>query len=250
MKCLLLTLSICLATQRATGQPVAETSTQPAPSTDIFNRPPRENLIVYKLEAKDDVKLGEDLSAKVTLTSRSNKVEEVGMIFSIASLKYTTEDIFKVLNTTRSNVVLNPGEKKEFSWTIPVEIYADKLYPGLPNEFFVRFDVSGTVKSNGEKDHKRVAKKLIAPPLTATQLNKSTGVTTMEIAFDNPLPIVLNNCYLSLSGWHDSENKQLGRVSAYGHLRVSVDVLEEKPLIAAILICDEMKGMRADLLSE
>ena len=211
----------------------------------IDHDPSKEASVVFELKVNSRYKMGENVVVKLVSTSVSKSVEQV-RINLVAESIAQRDDTWKTISSTSFNVTLDPGREHGSTWVLPAEMYADKLHEGNG----LAFNVLAYVKDKDQVWGKRVFSTLTTPKLNVSKLptRKLTGSSTVGVTFDNPLPIALHNCRMSLSGMNGIAKTEVGTVTAHGHVKFNIDNSREKSLIAAILSCDEIKGMTAFLL--
>ena len=210
----------------------------------IDHDPWKKASVVFKLKVNSSYKMGENLVVKLVSTSVSKSVEKVRVKLVAESIT-PIEDTWKQINSSNVDVTLNPGQKHESVWILPAKMYADKLYDGNG----LAFNVLAYVEGKDQVWGKRALATITTPTLNVNNLivNELAGSFTVDVTFDNPLPVDLHNCRMSLSGMNGIEKTEVGTVPAHGHVKFNIVNSPEKSLITAILNCDEINGMSATL---
>ena len=210
----------------------------------IINHDPKKNAsVVFRMQAGTSSHMGEELVVRINLTSVSKTAEKVHLIV-IAESVNEHERSWKEIEKKGVNVTLSSGKTQQIVWKFPAEMYADKLYEGNR----IAINALGYVEGKDQVWGKREFGTLASARMEVINsvVNEFTGSSTL--AFRNPLPIAVTNCYLSLSGLNGIEKTNVGTVPAHGHVKFNIDNSPAKSLIAAILSCDQIKGMTASLL--
>ena len=196
----------------------------------------KRDWLIFNFIVDDTLKMGEDIVVKLVLATVRKSVEKVHIQFRAES-STLRGDTSKTIYKGSLSVTLPPGQLYEAVLKFPVNMYADKLYYGNRLDFHSFAYVEGKDQTWSNW----AISEFEAPRLNFIELpaSKLNGSSTVLVTFDNPLPITLTHCNLSLQ----RIKKTVGPVPAYGHFETSIDNLPKESLIPAFLFCDEIEAM-------
>ncbi|XP_030634770.1 protein-glutamine gamma-glutamyltransferase 2-like [Chanos chanos] len=154
--------------------------------------------ITVKIEEVSKPALGLDINLKTVLHNNSSESQTLSVHLNAQAMRYTGVVAAAIWNGVKE-IELLPGKAQSLPITIPFSSYGEKL---LDNNS-IKVSVIATNKRDSNETY--LAQKdivLQSPPLKivasgTAQLFREAAV---EVIFENPLPSVLRNCSITVSG--------------------------------------------------
>lgn len=198
--------------------------------------------VLFTSVVVSQVNLGGDIIVKVIMASTTKKAEKVHLKIVVESID-DLEDPWLKITEKKFDVTVGPTKQKIVSFKVPASLYADKLN----NRQGVAVNFIGYVENKDQIWGTREILTVVNPKMNVTLTSNLNGNKSVRVAFNNPLDINLNNCKLAVSKVSSIEHISVGSIKATGRFEKELTESDEK-IVAAILSCDEVKGIVASLM--